>query len=191
MDNENNGDQSQTSNHINELNQQHLQDGHHEDTSDIIHFSWTQLSEIKEYKYNNTNILLKTGSTLSVFKNPDMLLNIRSSGRTLKAYTNDGRQDSTQVADLPGFFTVWFNPPSMINILSWADVSRKFRITTDTSIGQYITVYLSDQRKMNFEEVSTGLYLFWNKAHIMSKNPISGYSYLILTEANMNGFNKQ
>ena len=109
----------------------------------------------------------------------------------MKAYTNGGRQDSTQVADLPGFFTVWFNPASMLNILSWADVRAKYRITVDTDLGSYISVHLSATRVMIFEEVATGLYLFRNKAHVKHGNKISGYSYLLLTEANLSNFSQQ
>ena len=120
-----------------------------------------------------------------------MVLNIRNSRNTLKAYLNGSSPNSNQVADLPGFFTVWFNPLSMINILSWADVSRKFRITADTNLGKYITVHLTPQRKMVSEEVASGLYLFRNRAHTINNNKINGYSYLTLTEANMADFTKQ
>ncbi len=74
-----------------------------------------------------------------------MLLNIRPSGRTLKAYTNGGCQDSKWIGDLPGFFPVWYNPKSMITILAWADVCDKYRITADTWEGKYSTVHLDEQ----------------------------------------------
>ena len=119
-----------------------------------------------------------------------MVLNIRDSPHTLKAYTNGGRHDSVKIADVPGFFTVWFNTKSMINILAWCDVSNKFRITADTSEGKFITVHLSKERGMIFEEVKSGLYLFRNRAHHITNNNISGYSYLMLTEARMSNFNK-
>ena len=78
--------------------------------TEIIHFSWNMTGSKKGQPYEDTDILLDTGSTFSVFKNPEMVLNIRNSPHTLKAYTNSGRQDLVQVADVPGFFTVWFNP---------------------------------------------------------------------------------
>ena len=43
---------------------------------------------------------------------------VRDSKRMLKAYTNGGRQDSKQVGDLLRFFTVWYNPQSMLNIFA-------------------------------------------------------------------------
>ena len=100
----------------------------------MVHFSWAQISKYKKAakKYGNTSILIDTGSTFSVFNNPKKLLNIRTSGKTLKAYTNDGRQDSKMIGDLPQFFPVWYNPKSMINILSWAHICDKYSITADT-----------------------------------------------------------
>ena len=87
-----------------------------------------------------------------------------------------GGQYSRYIAELPGFFMVWYNPSSMINILAWSDVSRNFRITADTSIRRYIAVHLSLDRKMIFEEVGLGLYLFRNQAHVQATRKISGYS---------------
>ena len=181
---------SQNRQNINESDESDEQMLQVEDDDYIVHFSWTQMAQTVGNKYNETDILLDTGSTFSVFKNHQMLLNIRDGKKTLKAYTNGGRQDSTKVGDLPGFFTVWYNPNSMINILSWADVSRKFRITADTAMGKYITVHLSDTRKMIFEEVGSGLYLFRNPGIQSTLNKVSGYSYLMLTESKLSDFNK-
>ena len=46
-------------------------------------------------------ILLDSQSTISVFKNPTMLTNIRKSERTLRAITNGGHQDSCMLGDFP------------------------------------------------------------------------------------------
>ena len=127
-----------------------------EENTDIAHFSWNMIGSKRGQQYEDTNILLDKGSTFSVFKNHEMVLNIRKSPHVLKAHTNGGRQDSVQMADVPGFFTVWFNPKSMINILAKSDVCNKFRITADTSKGKYIIVHLSAERKMIFEEVESG-----------------------------------
>jgi hypothetical protein len=63
-------------------------------------------------------------STCSVFRNKDLLTNIRKSNSTLRAYTNGGYQDSHEIAMLPGYFEVWYNPNSMVNILVYADVRK-------------------------------------------------------------------
>ena len=82
--------------------------------------------------YHGTDILIDTGSTMSIFNNPKMLLNIRKSKKTMRAYSNGGHQDSNQVGNFPGLFTVWYNKNSMLNILSFRDVRKIFRITMDT-----------------------------------------------------------
>ena len=61
---------------------------------------------------------------------------------------------------LPGFFPVWLNEDSRIKILAWKDVREKFRITADTAKANEITVHLGGDKKMVFEEMELGLYLF-------------------------------
>ena len=45
-------------------------------------------------KYSDTDILIDTGSTCSVFKNAKMLINIMRSKVIMRAVTNGGHQDS-------------------------------------------------------------------------------------------------
>ena len=83
-----------------------------EDTSDddslVVAFQYMGLAAnlANSGKYSDTDILLDTGSTMSVFKNKKMLLNVRKSRRVLRAYSNSGFQDSNTVGDFPGIFTV-------------------------------------------------------------------------------------
>jgi hypothetical protein len=69
-------------------------------------------------------ILLDSQSTVSVFKNPDMLRNIRKSEKILRAITNGGYQDSSMIGDFPNLGEVWFNTESIANILSLAEVRK-------------------------------------------------------------------
>ena len=78
------------------------------------------------------SILIDTGSKCSVFNNARYLKNIRQSSATLRAYTNGGHQDRHEIGELPGLFPVWYNPHSMLNILSFSEGSKHFRITVDT-----------------------------------------------------------
>ena len=48
------------------------------------------------------SIILDTGSTLSIFGNPELVNNIRESDVTLQLATNAETQESNQVAELPG-----------------------------------------------------------------------------------------
>ena len=133
------------------------------------------VNDTKDRKYNESNILIDTGSTLSVFNNSKMLINIRRSRTRMRAYTNDGYQDSVYKGDFPGFFTVWYNPASMMNILAWRDVRRRFRITVDTDVDNGIHMHLKDGRNLDFMEVESGLYMFKAKNNV-NKAKVSAYS---------------
>jgi hypothetical protein len=45
-----------------------------------------------------------------------------------------GSQEMTEVATVKNFGDVWFNQNSIANILSLAEVRKKFRVTMDTDI---------------------------------------------------------
>ena len=140
-------------------------------------------------KEPSLDILLDTGSTCSVFNNNKMLINIRGAKKRLVAKTNGGPQVSNMEGELPGFFTVWFNPDSMINILSFADVRRRFRITIDTEVESCFLVHTGKGKPLRFNEVSTGLYLFDKSSHTATERT-SAYSFLTLAESKKDQFSK-
>ena len=107
----------------------------------------------------------------------------------MNAFTNGGIQESRFVADLPGFFQVWYNPESMLNILAWCNIRKNFRITVDTNEGAYIKVHSSDSKVMYFEEIESGLYMFKRQPHQVTQK-LSGYSFLTLASASMNQYNQ-
>jgi hypothetical protein len=84
-------------------------------------------------------ILLDSQSTISVFRNPNLLTNIRPGNRVLRAVTNGGCQDSKLIGELPSLGAVWFNMDSIANILSLADVRKVCRVTMDTDAEPFIT----------------------------------------------------
>ncbi len=103
-----------------------------------------------------------------------MLTNLRDSPLVLRALTNGGSQDSHYVGDFPNLGTVWFNPASIANILSLADVRRVCRVTMDTSTEPAMIVHRLDGTEMKFTETDTGLYVYVPN---FSK-PVSAYSLL-------------
>ena len=123
----------------------------------IAEFMFAQYGHTTDQYFDS--ILIDTGSTCSVFCNEDLLQNIHQSNTILHAKTNGGSQDSTMRATLPGFFDVWFNSQSMVNILAWCDVSEHYRITTDTSVEDAIFVHISDITALRFVMVKNGLFL--------------------------------
>ena len=78
----------------------------------------------------------------------------------MRAITNGDHQDSHLIGDLPGFFPVRFNKKSILNILSFAEVHKVYRITIDTDIAATMNVHLHNGNIMPFAEVDSGLYIF-------------------------------
>ena len=95
----------------------------------------------------------------------------------MHAYTNGGYQDSTQSGTLPGFFEVWYNPQSMLNILATCDVIKHFHVTMDSSIDQAIVVHFSDSINLCFTEIASGLYILNASTLNPTKEQLSVYSF--------------
>ena len=134
-----------------------------------------------------SSVLINTGSTVSVFKNKEVLRNITKSGSALCTQTNGGFQDSVLQGYLPGFFKVWYNLHCMINILAWSDVREKFRITADTSLEQAIQVHLGNGEHIKFREFKSGLYLKDIK-ETQQKLNIKHHNFVNLTTENKSNF---
>ena len=141
--------------------------------------------------HDDDSVLIDTGSIVSVFKNEKLLEGVSEVNQTMRALTNGGHQDSRMKGILPGFFPVWLNPNSRLNILAWSDVRRKFRITADTGVENAIIVYLNDNETMTFREVESGLYLCKMKEVKHSKKEIIEYSFLNSVEENKSKYSKR
>ena len=94
-----------------------------------------------------------------MFNNRELLKNVRKTNRSLKAFSNGGSQISRMIGMLPGFFEVWCNPNSMVNILSFSEVSTKLRVTVDTACENTIFVHISNNKRIRFEQVKNGLFI--------------------------------
>ena len=105
-------------------------------------------------------VLVDSQSTISVFRNPHMLSNIRKSPHVLRAITNGGHQDSNMVEDFPNLGVVWFNELSIANILSLSDGRKVCRVTMDISNESAMCVHQLDGSIMKFVEHPSGLYVF-------------------------------
>ena len=104
----------------------------------------------------------------------------------LRVYSNGECQESNLEGDFPGMFKVWHNPKSMLNILSFKDVRKHFRVIIDTSVENVIKVHLKCGNVIKFEEVESGLYLL-QKSNNNSKN-VSAYYFLTLVKSNKSLF---
>ena len=176
------------------------------DESYIVNFSYPMFMQVNEvdavflnkqgnrfFKRNLKSLLIDTGSTFSCLNNKGLVMNLRMSKTPMTAVTNGGTMVTDMEGDLPGWFTVYVNEKSMMNILSMRDVTKKFRVTLDTEVEKSINVHVSDERVVKFKEVGNGLYI-WNpedEETKLSNKKISSYSFLTLVEANKRNFTRR
>jgi hypothetical protein len=105
------------------------------------------------------SILLDNGSTLSLFGNPNMVADIRESKTTLELATNAGTKTTKQVAEVPGFGTVWYDKTAIANTFGLSDLKMKHRITFDSEKEDAFIVHV-DKGNMKFKCNPEGLYTF-------------------------------
>eukprot|EP00588_Corethron_pennatum_P021726 CAMPEP_0194330290 /NCGR_PEP_ID=MMETSP0171-20130528/51403_1 /TAXON_ID=218684 /ORGANISM="Corethron pennatum, Strain L29A3" /LENGTH=612 /DNA_ID=CAMNT_0039091343 /DNA_START=237 /DNA_END=2075 /DNA_ORIENTATION=+ len=108
--------------------------------------------------------LLDSESSINMFKNEDLVENIRVIDKTATVHCNAGVRSTNRIADYsPGgnyFGDVWFDDKAIANILSLSKVKELFRVTYDSGGGRYpntMVVHLPTT-KMFFKESPTGLY---------------------------------
>jgi hypothetical protein len=141
----------------------------------------------------DTWILLDSQSTVSVFNNPKLLKNIRESTHPLRVATIGGTHMSTLIGDIRNFGTVWYNPASLANILSLAEVRRKCRCVMDTDVEAAIHVYKQDGTVILFKEYENGLYFYDVEEALESKpkTDANAYSFILTVDANKGLFHRR
>ena len=141
-------------------------------------------------------VLLDSQSTVSVFNNAKYLTNIRNADRELKVILNGGTQVSNQIGDIQNFGTVWYNPRSLANILSLAEVRKNNRVTMDTAEEAAMIVHRQDGSEMKFIEFKTGLYYYDGKVPETdnsgnNNDTISSYSFVQTVANNKKLYHKR
>lgn len=139
-----------------------------EDEDSTQHFMFQQSHEPYVEKLKSVNgvlhpdwILLDSDSTTNIFQNKDFLTNIRHCGGPgLHIITNGGFKDVHMIGDLAGFGEVWYNPTSVANILSLADVRKKFLVTMHSRTDAAFFVHKDNGQTIRFAEHTSKLYLF-------------------------------
>jgi hypothetical protein len=130
---------------------------------------WNGLIVRKESLHNNgkqwatgtkgNSILLDNGSTLSLFGSPNMVKNIRELKTTRELATNALTTTTKQIADVPGFGTVWYGKTAIANIFGLSDLKKKHRITFDSEKEDAFIVH-TDKGNVKFKCNPEGLYTF-------------------------------
>ena len=84
-----------------------------------------------------------------------------------------------------GFFHVWVNTRSLLNILAMNDVTNRFRVTMDSSIDHTIMVHLDNGEMLRFEKIGSGLYMLSNmNRRNSSKMNVTNYSLNLVNSNN-------
>ena len=96
---------------------------------------------------DTTNLLIDTGSTLSCLNNPKMLIRVRKSERPIRGYSNGGETTTEYEGDMPDFSTTYYNPKSLMDILAFSNVRKRFRITVDTAKENAIIVHVGKRQR--------------------------------------------
>jgi len=112
---------------------------------------------------NKNWVLLDSQSNCDIFCNKNLLSNVRKEqGPGLTLQTNGGTLKTDLVGDVKGYDKVWYDSSSLANILSLANVRKRFSITMATGPSDpvpKIIVHKSNGEKMVFFEHAIGLFV--------------------------------
>jgi hypothetical protein len=105
-----------------------------------------------------TWILLDNQSTIDVFCNKQLLVNIHKTNSTMSIHCNAGVKTTSEIGDLPGYGEVWYHPTGIANILSLSRVRAKgFQVTYENEKNCFILTSPTGRRN-GFEQSPKGLY---------------------------------
>eukprot|EP00957_Ditylum_brightwellii_P117650 8974263-Ditylum_brightwellii.AAC.1 len=118
-----------------------------------------QQSGIKE-KIDPNWVLLDSQSTVNVFCNTDLLVNICHAKYSLHIYCTAGRSTTDMIKALLGSGAVWLYPDCIANILSLAKVAEMFPVTYDSTDSQGFLVHKPDRTVRMLRKSENGFFYF-------------------------------
>ena len=103
-------------------------------------------------------ILLDNQSTVDVFANKKLLVDVHTTRNTLRIRSTGGVSTTNQQGTLPGYGLVWYYGDGIANILSLSNVQRKYRVTYDSTGSNQFVVHKPDGTTRIFRQSKTGLF---------------------------------
>jgi hypothetical protein len=127
------------------------------------------LKNTKSGWLNDNFLILDTGSTVTIFKNPKLLTDIYNvpPQKQLTVFCNSGKQNMTFRGNCPGLGEVWHNTASLANIVSFSLLTDLFPVDYDQQNQQFIC-RISDNKSIAFKRKG-GLYVY-DATPIVSSN---------------------
>jgi hypothetical protein len=138
-----------------------------------VHCSFAQYTNLQDL------ILLDSDSTDTIFCNPRYVTNIKDTEEQLEVMTNGGPLMSKQRCEIPHLGECWYNKHSITNIIALSDMTKKFRVTMDSSKEKALLVHFPN-KVVKFKQMKGGLYAM-NPKDPENCGSISSQSYLIQT----------
>ena len=88
-------------------------------------------------------------------------------------------------------FKVFLNKQSLANLLYFAAVLSKFRITIDTELDPFINVHLHNGTRIIFNQCGAGLYYFDTIDEAFAEDQTTDYTFLNTVDSNKSFFHRQ
>ncbi len=136
------------------------------------------LSTMEEQHIDPMWLLCDNESTVDIIKNKDMLTNLRRAKKQIEVSGIGGEpQRITIEGDLLGYGTVYYHPDVAANILSFFNMTKRFKsVTYDNEKEDAFIVQRDDKSKMKFRPSTEGLYYYEFKESIRRKKVLESRS---------------